>query len=354
MLSLIIAVSLHASIPEPVRAQVKWLEATLDDADAAANQAIFPEGEMFTWEFFGLALLNIAEVSHEQDDVNRAARQVRAMLPKIDQLLGHQPFAPMAKWPLRGGVCWFGGQNILRARMIALLGAAAFDSEVRRFHDDSATLARAFAASRTGILEAYPGLAWPVDSLFALESLQIHDRLYGTAYFAPAYEKYSRSVDAATGKSGLPASMVHPDGRPRDIPRGCALSWSLAVLPRLDAVRAAKMWAAYKRDFFSCTLMPCLVREYPRGVDRAGDVDSGPILDGYGMAATGFALAAARANADSSTAMKLEVTGELLGAATTDARGKRYLGGAMPMFDVLSLFVRTVPEPTTLAAVHER
>ncbi len=121
------------------------------------------------------------------------------------------------------------------------------------------------------------------------------------------------------------------------------------MLPRLDPARAKRMWAAYQREFFSCGLLPpCLVREYPRGVERPMDADSGPIVDGYGLAATGFALGAARANNDDTVASRLEATGELLGAATQDDRGKRYMAGAVPMFDVLSLYVRTVPRRATL------
>jgi hypothetical protein len=252
----------------------------------------------------------------------------------------------MAKWQLKGGVVWFGGQNLLRARLLALTPGT--EQELQRFHADSATLARAFEASKTGALEALPGQTWPVDSMFALESLKLHDALYGTSYFAPAWKKHARTLDAVTGKSGLPASWVHLDGRVRDVPRGCALSWTLAVLPRLDPERAKKMYAAYRSTFFSCTAVPCLVREYPPGIERKGDIDSGAIIGGYGLAATGFALAAARANGDTATALKLELTGEMLGAAITDGDGKRYLGGAMPFFDVMALYVRTVGEDTTL------
>ena len=346
MTAILAAALLAASVPDPVRQQVKWLEATLSDEVAAKNQYTFPEGELFTWEFWGLALLNIAETTHEPEDVDRAAREVRKLLPKLEPLVHHAPFAPMAKWPVRGGVIWFGGQNLLRGRLLALAGGTA--DEEQRFHRDTATLAAAFEASKSGVLEAHPGLTWPVDSLFALESLKVHDEKYRTSYFPKAWAKHARTMDATTYKSGLPASFVHLDGRAKDVPRGCALSWTLAVLPRLDPPRAKKLWEAYRSTFFSCGAVPCLVREYPPGVDRKSDIDSGPIIGGFGMAATGFALGAARANSDTATALKLELTGEMFGAPVLDGRGKRYLGGGQPFFDVMSLFVRTVREATTL------
>ena len=75
-------------------------------------------------------------------------------------------------------------------------------------------------------------MSWPADSLFGYRSLQIHDSLYGTKYFetfARFKQTMLRIQDRATG---LMPAFVHLDGSPRDVPRGCALSWSLAVLPQ--------------------------------------------------------------------------------------------------------------------------
>jgi hypothetical protein len=331
--------------PEGVAQQVKWLEATLDDQDAADNQHAFPEGELFTWQFYSLALFNIAEETNAPDDVERAIRVARAVLPKLDAMLTHAPFSRMKARRLRGGICWFSGQNLVRARLVALAGRGATAEEARRLSEDSALLFSEFSRSKTAVLEAHPGQSWPVDSLFGFESLQIHDRLYGTAYFA-AFDKWIATMEATKDKkTGLHVSFLHLDGRVRDVPRGCALSWSLAVLPRLHPRIAAEQWAAYKQSFFGCTAGVCLVREYPPGVDRKGDVDSGPMFNGYGMSATAFALAAARANADQETAASLERLGESFGSPVVTNAGKRYLDGAEPMFDVLSLWVRTVRMP---------
>lgn len=335
----------HPGVSDGVRAQIHWLEATLDDADAAANQSKFPEGELFTWEFWSLALFNVAEESADPADVARALREARKVLPKMDAMLTHRPFDAMAKRELRGGICWFAGQNFVRGRLVALAGERATKEEVARFHADSALLAKVFAGSKTAVLEAHPGMSWPVDSLFGFSSLQIHDRLYGTRY-AAHFEKWKHAVESTKDKTtGLHASFLHLDGRPRDVPRGCALSWSLAVLPSLDPELSKEQWARYKKHFFSCSAGVCFVREFPKGVDRKADVDSGPIINGYGMSATAFALAAARANGDTEVAAALERLGETFGAATIDEKGKRYLGGSEPMFDVMSLWVRTVALP---------
>lgn len=327
-------------VPIAARQQVAWLERHLDRAGAARASA-FPEGELFTWEFWALGLQNVAELSHEPADVERAVRESRRALVELDAMVTHPPHDRMLRWALKGGVCWFGGQALVRERMLALAGPGATEAEKARARHDAQVLADAFGSSRSAVLEAHPDARFPVDSLFALEALQVHDRTFGTHLFAPAWARYLRTVDAVT--TGVPASMVDAAGEAIDVPRGCALSWTLMVLPRLDPVRAKAQWRAYREGFFSCDGVPCLVREYPRGVTRSPDADSGPVVNGFGMAATAFALGAARANGDATTAERLERTGELFGAPQNDLSGRRYAGGAVPLLDVLALYVRTVP-----------
>jgi hypothetical protein len=140
------------------------------------------------------------------------------------------------------------------------------------------------------------------------------------------------------------ASFHHLDGRPRDVPRGCAMGMSLAVLPRMEGAFSAAQWRAWRRTFFGCAGGLCLVREYPPGHDtRRADLDSGPILGGYGMSATAFGLAAARASGDAETAAALRRVGTLLGLPAVTPWGLRYWGGAVDLFQVLALWTRSVP-----------
>ena len=331
-------------VPWDVRLAARNVEHVVLHADPSRS-AWHPEGELFLHTFAGLALQNIAETTGDPDDLARAHRVARAVLPRIDALLTHRPYRRMAHWKLRGGICWFAGQNLLRARLVALAGDGATPEEVRRFHADSAILHRAFLDSATGVLAASPGMTWPVDSLFGYASLALHDRLYGTRYGA-SFARYRRAMERARHRpTGLMPSFVHLDGRSRDVPRGVALSWSTAVLPSLDADFAAAQWRAFRGAFFGCAGGLCLVREYPPGMRRTGDVDTGPIVGGWGMSATAFALAGARANGDGETAAALRRLGTLAGLPTLTPRGLHYWGGTVDLFQVLALWTRTVPMP---------
>ena len=338
-------------VPWDVRLQARWVGREIADQDHAWQHKLFPEGELFESEFYGLALANIADTTHDPDDVAHAVSGLRELLPSLEPMVHHAPLKVMANAELRGGIMWFGGQNLLRARLLRLATDRSPEEEAR-FHADSALLARLYAHSQAGLLDSFPGKTWPVDNLFAYRSLQIHDELYGTHYgdgFIKLHDALVRTQDRATG---LAPSFLALDGRTHELPRGCAMSWSLAVLHELDPAYADAQWAAYRKHFFRCAFGLCLVREYPPGRDRAMDLDSGPMVDGLGMAASGFALAAAREQGDLETADALTRTGELLGMPSISWWGKRYWGGELVFLDVLALWTKTIPLPNAPSTSH--
>ncbi|MGQ0505922.1 MAG: hypothetical protein ACT4TC_11465 [Myxococcaceae bacterium] len=313
---------------------------------ARAASRSFPEGELFTYEFFGLALANIAETTRAPGDIDKAISKGVWLLARIDESLEHASFRRRKDLPDRGGICWLGGRNLLLARLIRLSAERMPQRLVEQFHRDSNTLHSVFMAEPSGVPETFRGERWPVDGLFALESLRIHDEVYGTALSMKPIQRWVQTMRKNRDRStGLMPSYVNASGRARDVPRGCALSWSLSVLPRLDPVFAAEQWLAYKQHFLGGWLGLPAFREYPIGVERSGDIDSGPIVGGLGMSATAFGLAAARANGDLELAEKLERLGEVLGMPVSDQKGKRYLLGKVPFFDVLALWTKTVPVP---------
>ena len=57
--------------------QLRWIARSITDFDAEFAQKYFPEGELFTYEFYGLALENVAETTRDPEDIALAAREVR-------------------------------------------------------------------------------------------------------------------------------------------------------------------------------------------------------------------------------------------------------------------------------------
>ncbi len=149
---------------------------------------------------------------------------------------------------------------------------------------------------------------WPADQAATLASLARYDAAHGTALHQAPLEAWKTYVQtkALDEKLGLPWSEATGKAKGAKQPRGCAQSWVTRYLTELDPPLAAKWWSAYRAHYFTRTGPFAGFREWPPGVQHPADVDSGPILLGVGVAASAFAIGAARSQGDEALAKELE------------------------------------------------
>lgn len=212
------------------------------------------------------------------------------------------------------------GSGLAQSHLLLILGAAdragpCLDPERHRALAED--LARRSLADPDRHLPSYPGPKgrWPADQAATLAGLARYDRAHAGSLTAPAFSAWrdrilDRAIDEATQ---LPWSEVNGRGAGR-LPRGCALSYSIRYLAEVDPALARRWWAAYKAHYLVDRGLLVGFREWPPGIERRADVDSGPIVEGVGAAATAFGLQAARAMGDDGLAVRLEATATLVGA----------------------------------------
>lgn len=318
---------------------LRSLERRIEQGAADDMRAKFPEGGLFTLSFTGFALLNVATAHPDDAALRVRTRDEVAHLLALSEQEREQ--APFSSWSSRGswrGVILEGHQNLLRAGYAMLGGDDA--KIIDDFHRTSAALFAGFVRSRSGALESFWGRTWYVDNVVALESLRLHDVLYGTSY-AIALERF-RAVLHVDAHTGLPVSEVTLGGaRVVDGPRGCALSWLLAFTP---SGAPGNAWYARYVDAMSVDVGGMRgFREYPVG--RAGkmDVDSGPIIDDIGGAASAFGIAAARAHNDGDTLGRALLAEEVLTFPSFTRYGdEEIFFGALPLTDAIAVWSRTI------------
>jgi hypothetical protein len=98
---------------------------------------------------------------------------------------------------------------------------------------------------------------------------------------------------------GLPRFRVAlPSGQEVQPSRGIGTSWSLAFAPALWPEAGRDWYARYERSFWQDRRWAAGFREYERGTEGEWtfEIDAGPVLDGFGTAASAFGLAGARRN----------------------------------------------------------
>ena len=162
------------------------------------------------------------------------------------------------------------------------------------------SLAAELDAAPHGLLDDYPGEAYPTDVLWAVAAIRGADPILGTDH-RPLVDRFLARCRAPqlVGRLGLlPFQADARSGRGFDDSRGCSNAGILDQAPFLSVDQAQQWYAEFSRHFWQENALLAGFREYPRDVTTAwgGDVDSGPVVLGYGFAATAFGLAAARAN----------------------------------------------------------
>ncbi|MEV4845549.1 hypothetical protein AB0K20_20345 [Micromonospora matsumotoense] len=344
--------------PPGVDRQLSYLRAALDDGAGEDAQAMFPEGWFFAHALYGLAWVEtgLRQPSEERD---AALREARWALTRLESPAGTAPFSPDLTPAY--GVFHAGWTNWLRGGVLALQPAQRRDpAEVRRFADASTALAAAFDASASPYLVAYPGQAWPVDSTVAMASLRLHDHLLPARFDRTTRRWLDGVRQRLDPRTGLLPHRVDPvTGEPAEVARGTSQSVIQRFLPEVDPTFARDQYLRFRTDFVVSPLrLGPAVREYPRGLDGPGDVDSGPLPLGVSFSATVVTLGAAQVQGDRALAGALANYGELVGFPLDTPHTRRYAFGLLPIGDAFLAWSKTArpwvsappdPPPVTVA-----
>jgi hypothetical protein len=208
----------------------------------------------------------------------------------------------------------------------------AFPAALARKHDELiAAFERRLAASSTGLIETYPGEAYPTDVAAVAAAIAVHGRVTHTDHAAVLAHWAERvlavQIDPASGL--VIQRMGAVDGKAHDAPRGSGTALAAYFAGFADRSVALLLAAGVARH--ESTLLGFgAIDEYGAGASGHGDVDSGPVVLGVSVSATGFALAPARSTGNTALFTHLYRTTELFGFYTSsEHRGRFASGGAI-------------------------
>ena len=297
-----------------------------------------PEWGLFTLAFgtYGLANQAARQPSLRPEAACTIEQAIRVALTEpVRQPFEAGPADSCAGYALPQSVLYLGHLNLMLGCHRQLNPASPFV----RLHDAiSARLARRLALEPAGNLASYPGRRWLPDNTVALASLALHSRLTGSAHAQVGRRWVARArrqwLDPTTG---LLASMVDAAGQPSEEPRGSHLGWSIWFLAQVDTAFARQQYALYQRHHSTNLGALRLYREFASSYQTgAGNVDSGPLVLGYGIPATTFAFADAVTLGDYRNAQRLRRVISLGSREIREGQELRY-GGRLLKLDVSPL-----------------
>ncbi|MBX9690239.1 MAG: hypothetical protein K2X27_26235 [Candidatus Obscuribacterales bacterium] len=325
-----------------IAGQRKCIERRLASGEAYLQGLLQPEGALFCYAFYGFSLVDSAVENNHDPRLRQAViEKLEKLIPQIDQCCSEYPFTACKNIAPSGGIIAAGCANLLRAGY-AYLGGQKADL-LKTFHNNSAAIAESYRISKSPFLESFPNLRWPVDNLAALESLRLHDRLYKSKYFSQSSKRFIDWLSNNTDReSGMMIAQVDESGKILDVPRGCALSWSLAFLQGIAPELDRQQYALYRKKWLIKVLGTAGFREWWPGQEKFSSIKEGPVLFDIGAAASGLGIAATHAHKDKSALTGLLRGLEAIGFPSWNLQGeKSYLGQFFLLGDVLALWGKT-------------
>ncbi len=228
------------------------------------------------------------------------------------------------------------------ALSMARLIDPAFPASAAAKHDALiAAYERRLLASPTGLIETYPGEAYPTDVCAVAAAIAVHGRVTGADHRAVLQHWASRvralQIDRQSGL--FIQRMGARGGEPHDAPRGSGTGLGAYFAGFADREVASTLADGLFRQRTSFLGFGA-IREYARGRSGRGDIDSGPVILGVSVAATGFALGPAVAFQRRDEFRSIYRTTDLFGLPMGSAKGRRF-GSGGPFGNALLLAMLT-------------
>jgi len=178
-----------------------------------------------------------------------------------------------------------------------LLGGNKYLDLIR---DQVETLSKEIDESPRGLLDDYPAQCYPTDVAAAIAAIKRADSLLGTDHS----EFIKRSIRAFEGNlldpvTGLPPYFADAQGGMIDDSRGCSNQWGITWATQLWPDTAKEWYNNFEKFYWQRRYGMVGFREFLKDAKEGEwhiDVDSGPVVAGFGVSASSFGLGAARAS----------------------------------------------------------
>lgn len=312
----------------------QWITADLDRQSFRTGSSQF-DGEWLFGTYlmagFGFAQMALTDPTRRDHDLTLIDRCIDRLQSDAIRAFDRESWNEDPLASLDGPAdhaAYLGYFNLL----LGLHRALAPDSRHAALNDRiSNALARRMAHSPTRMLETYPGETYPVDNCAVFASVALHARITGTdrAGLLDEWRQNFRRL-AVDPASGLLMQALHKvSGQALDAPRGSGTTLGLYFLSFADPALSRELYAAARASLLRTVFGFGGMREYPAScAGGRGDIDSGPIVFGFGLSPTGFMLGGSRIHGDPEAFRRLFATAYAWGAPIAVNDRLTYVTGA--------------------------
>jgi hypothetical protein len=293
----------------------------------ATNNSAAPPGafRLYSYAFAGYALASAGQTSPA------FTTQAKALLDAlIEKVIASPSLSLFRAGERRASQYKLSASVVFRGHLsLLLLGskrlAPLTQTQEKLLHDLIQGLAQDALTDPNHLLPSYGTTTYPADNELAAAAIALYLK---TVQEDAAVQRALQSMNASLAAievEGLPPSMVSPDTLEGvDLPRGCALSWTIAFRSYRDSASAQQLYLRYRSSYWVSMGPVVGFREWPRGTDRPADADSGPIVLGIGTAASAIGMISARLTENKEDYQRLLTAASMAGLEAIEAKSKGY------------------------------
>ncbi len=149
----------------------------------------------------------------------------------------------------------------------------------------------------------YVNMKWSADQAAIIYSIWLYDQNYNTSLSNEIINKWTYYMEnyGIDKNTGLYKTEVLGTRKYSNHPRGCAMAYLLHYMGRFNPDLAKSKWILYKKHMKKSLLGLAGFREYLESYKGRWTPDSGPIIKGIGVAASGLAMNTATTLGDTKT-----------------------------------------------------
>ena len=154
----------------------------------------------------------------------------------------------------------------------------------------------------------YVKMKWSADQAAIIYSLWLYDQNFDTNISEELAYKWFEYMDSSMihKETGLYGTEVLNTRKYSKQPRGCSLSYMIHYMGKFAPRKAKVLWERYKEYMFINNVELAGFREYLPSYKSKWTPDSGPIIRGLGIGATGLGLNAASTVGDFTVFSKIK------------------------------------------------
>jgi hypothetical protein len=302
-------------------------------------QSVYPEGYVFINALYGLTWAEIAgSENHKSELYLQALSEARYAYKQLNSVVATDNFEK--ELVPKYGIFYSGWKNYLLAKILAAQEKND-TAEVADFTTNCNAIANAISTNKSPYPESYTSSCWPADAFVAVASLKLHDEIFDVKYDTTIKKwlsKVKSNLDEETKL--IPHSVDADSGKTKIGTRGSSICLLLIFMADIDPDFAQEQFKIFLDQFPVTRFGLPAIREYPKGKDGKGDIDSGPVLLDIGFAGTIVAIGTLKKFGEYNAADKISGCIESFGFPISTGNKKKYLFGKFPIADAFIAWSR--------------